>query len=82
VTRSPGLFSTGSTASKRSDEDGDVTIRNFPKIGIYRNTHFAFSDLNNVQIANLLSGFPHEKGFDNRSSIAPTAHRSIGLDRH
>ncbi len=43
---------------------GDVTIVHLPEIGIYGNTHFPFSDLNNIQIADLLSEFLHEKGLD------------------
>jgi hypothetical protein len=35
-----------------------------PEIGIYGNTHFMFSDLNNVQIANLMAEFLKEKGLD------------------
>src|SRR6185503_9990437 len=34
---------------------GDVTLVHLPEIGIRGNTHFVFSDLNNVQIADLLS---------------------------
>jgi hypothetical protein len=33
-------------------------------IGISGNTHFPFSDLNNVQIADLMSKFLAEKGLD------------------
>jgi len=33
---------------------GHVTLIHLPDIGIYGNTHFMFSDLNNVQIAGLL----------------------------
>lgn len=43
---------------------GDVTVVHLPEIGIYGNTHFAFSDLNNVQIADLLSKFLKERGLD------------------
>lgn len=43
---------------------GDVTIVHLPDIGIHGNTHFPFSDLNNVEIADLLSGFLHDKGLD------------------
>jgi hypothetical protein len=35
-----------------------------PAIGIRGNTHFAFSDLNNVQIADLVSEFLRQKGLD------------------
>ena len=43
---------------------GDVAIVHLPEIGIHGNTHFPFSDLNNVEIANLLSKFIKEKGLD------------------
>jgi hypothetical protein len=35
-----------------------------PDIDVHGNTHFPFSDLNNVQIADLLSEYLHEKGLD------------------
>jgi hypothetical protein len=43
---------------------GDVTVVHLPEIGIKGNTHFPFSDLNNLQIADLLSKFLKEKGLD------------------
>jgi len=43
---------------------GDVTIVHLPEIGIFGNTHFPFSDLNNVEIADILSGYLQEKGLD------------------
>ena len=43
---------------------GDVTLVHLPEIGIRGNTHFPFSDLNNVDIANLLSKWLKEKGLD------------------
>jgi hypothetical protein len=45
---------------------GDATLVHLPEIGIHGNTHFAFSDLNNVQIADLLSEYLHEKKLDKR----------------
>lgn len=44
---------------------GDVTIVHLPEIGIKGNTHFPFSDLNNLQIADLMSQFLKDKGLDN-----------------
>jgi hypothetical protein len=41
---------------------GDVTVVHLPEPGIRGNTHFAFSDLNNLQIADLLSTFLESKG--------------------
>lgn len=43
---------------------GDVTLVELPSIGIQGNTHFPMSDLNNVEIADLLSEFLHRKGLD------------------
>lgn len=41
---------------------GDVTVVHLPELGIQGNTHFAFSDLNSLQIADLLSTFLKSKG--------------------
>lgn len=41
---------------------GDVTVIHLPEMGIKGNTHFPFSDLNNRQIADLVSEFLKEKG--------------------
>jgi pimeloyl-ACP methyl ester carboxylesterase len=43
---------------------GDVTLVHLPEIGIHGNTHFAFSDANNLEIADQLSGFLAEKRLD------------------
>jgi hypothetical protein len=43
---------------------GDVTLVHLPEIGIRGNTHFPFSDLNNQQIADLMSDFLQKKGLD------------------
>jgi hypothetical protein len=43
---------------------GDVTVVHLPEIGIKGNTHFPFSDLNNIQIADLMSAWLKEKGLD------------------
>ena len=43
---------------------GDVRLIHLPEIGIKGNTHFPMSDLNNVQIADLVSGFLTEKHLD------------------
>jgi len=41
---------------------GDVTVVHLPELGILGNTHFPFSDLNNVQIADLMAEFLEKKG--------------------
>ena len=43
---------------------GDVTVVHLPEIGIRGNTHFPFSDLNNLEIADLLSKFLEKKGLE------------------
>lgn len=43
---------------------GDAVVVQFPKIGIHGNTHFPFSDLNNIEIADILSQWLKEKRVD------------------
>jgi hypothetical protein len=43
---------------------GDAKVVHLPEIGIRGNTHFPFSDLNNVEIADLMSGFLADKNLD------------------
>jgi pimeloyl-ACP methyl ester carboxylesterase len=43
---------------------GDVTVVHLPKAGIHGNTHFPFSDLNNMEIADHLSAWLKEKKLD------------------
>jgi pimeloyl-ACP methyl ester carboxylesterase len=43
---------------------GNVDIVHLPEIGIRGNTHFPFSDLNNVEIADLMSQFLARHGLD------------------
>jgi Alpha/beta hydrolase family len=43
---------------------GDVTVVHLPEAGIKGNTHFPFSDLNNIQIADLMSKWLKEKQMD------------------
>ncbi|HML87639.1 MAG TPA: hypothetical protein PKA28_04250 [Methylomusa anaerophila] len=57
----------GQRSSKKSAVNrhgGDATVVHLPEIGIHGNTHFPFSDLNNVEIADELSKFLKEKGLD------------------
>jgi hypothetical protein len=35
-----------------------------PEIGIHGNTHFPFSDLNNLEVADVLAKFLEKKGMD------------------
>jgi len=43
---------------------GDVAVVHLPEAGIKGNTHFPFSDLNNIEIADLMSEWLKEKGLD------------------
>jgi len=43
---------------------GKVTVIHLPGTGIRGNTHFPFSDLNNVRIADLVSKFLNDKKVD------------------
>jgi len=43
---------------------GDVTVVHLPEAGLKGNTHFPFSDLNNIEVADLMSGWLKEKQLD------------------
>lgn len=43
---------------------GDVTIVHLPELGVMGNTHFIMSDLNNVEVADLLLKWFKERGLD------------------
>jgi len=43
---------------------GDATVIHLPEIGIKGNTHFPFSDLNNIEIANLMTKWLKDKNLD------------------
>jgi hypothetical protein len=45
---------------------GDASLLRLPDVGIYGNTHVPFLDLNNLEVADLMSKFLHEKGLDDR----------------
>jgi hypothetical protein len=45
---------------------GDASVLHLPDIGIFGNTHFSFADVNNLQIADILSDWLHQKGLDLR----------------
>jgi len=44
---------------------GDVTVVHLPEIGLKGNTHFPFSDLNNIEVADVMSKWLVDKGLDN-----------------
>lgn len=43
---------------------GDARVVHLPEIGIYGNTHFPFSDLNNIKIAGLMEKFLADKNLE------------------
>lgn len=43
---------------------GDAKVVHLPEIGVKGNTHFIMSDLNNVQVADLMANWLKEKGLD------------------
>ncbi len=43
---------------------GNVTLVHLPEVGVRGNTHFPMSDVNSLEIADLLSKFLKEKGLD------------------
>jgi hypothetical protein len=45
-------------------QGGDVTVVHLPEVGIRGNTHFPFSDLNNLEIADLMSKFLASRKLD------------------
>lgn len=49
------LYMTRLWAEAVNRRGGDVTVVHLPEIGIRGNTHFPFSDLNNIELADLLS---------------------------
>ena len=51
-------------AAKVNAYGGNATVVHLPEAGIYGNTHFMFSDLNNLQVADLLSGWLKQKELD------------------
>ena len=51
-------------AAKINRHGGDATVIHLPEIGIKGNTHFPFSDLNNIEVADELSKWLKQKGLD------------------
>jgi hypothetical protein len=45
---------------------GDAQILHLPEVGLHGNTHFPFADVNNLEVADLLSRWLHEKKLDKR----------------
>lgn len=55
---------------------GNVTVVHLPDIGIRGNTHFPFSDLNNLQIADQMSAFLKKHGLDGHALMRRHAVRT------
>ena len=51
-------------AALLNEYGGDATVIHLPEIGLHGNTHFPFSDLNNVEVADHLSKWLYEKNLD------------------
>ena len=43
---------------------GDVTVVHLPEVGVRGNTHFPSSDLNNLEVADLMSKYLAQKRLD------------------
>jgi hypothetical protein len=66
---------------------GDAQLLHLPDVGVFGNTHFPMSDLNNVEVANLLQHYLRTKGLDRRGTPhkgpreAPSARVVSGASR-
>jgi pimeloyl-ACP methyl ester carboxylesterase len=47
-----------------NEQGGNASILSLPRAGLYGNTHFSFSDLNSLAVADLLSEFLNSQGLD------------------
>jgi hypothetical protein len=47
-------------------QGGKASVLHLPDAGLYGNSHFMFSDLNNAQVADQLSLFLNARGLDGR----------------
>jgi pimeloyl-ACP methyl ester carboxylesterase len=52
-----------------NERGGDATFVDLPEHDIYGNSHFPFADLNNVQIADLVSTFLADRHLDRRAGL-------------
>jgi hypothetical protein len=51
-------------ARQQANAHGDVTLVHLPEIGIHGSTHFLMPDLNNGEVADVLSRYLAEKKLD------------------
>ena len=69
-----GMYNAGKMVDAINRHGGNASMLSLPAIGIHGNTHFMYSDMNNVQIADLMSQFLHEKGLDKRKGKEKDEH--------
>ena len=53
-------------ADALNKQGGQASVLHLPDVGLRGNSHFMFSDLNNIQVADELSKFLNAKGLDGR----------------
>jgi pimeloyl-ACP methyl ester carboxylesterase len=53
-------------AAALNKQCGNASVLHLPDVGLFGNSHFMFSDLNNLQVADQLSRFLNLKGLDGR----------------
>ena len=58
-----------------NSKGGDVTVIHLPQLGIRGNTHFPFADLNNVQVADVMSRWLKDKRLDSRTTSTKQTNR-------
>ena len=49
-----------------NNKGGSAAVLHLPEAGLYGNSHFMFSDLNNIEVADQLSAFLQRQGLDAR----------------
>ena len=68
LTRMPILIVFGDNIAQKAinRHGGDATLVSLPEMGLFGNTHIPFADKNNMQVADQLVAWLHEKGLDRR----------------
>ena len=60
------IVSTNQFTAALNSKGGDASVLHLPDAGLRGNSHFMFSDLNNIEVADQLSRFLRAKGLDTR----------------
>jgi hypothetical protein len=60
------IVSTNQFTAALNSKGGDASVLHLPDAGLRGNSHFMFSDLNNIEVADQLSRFLRAKGLDSR----------------